>query len=85
MASPLIFREPCLLDLAGWPIQSFLFAKIVTTFQLTGRALIKGSEHWALMFFILAIGIGIMYFVLGWLANTLSMVRTCLKCFDLYS
>ena len=58
----------------AYPLQSFLFAKIVTAFQLTGSALIHASEHWGLMFFFLALGVGIMYAILGFFTNTLSVV-----------
>lgn len=59
---------------AAYPLQAFLFAKIITTFQLTGSAIIHASEHWGLMFFFLALGVSIMYLALGWFANILAVV-----------
>jgi len=70
---------------AAYPLQSFLFSKIVTAFELTGAALIHASDHWGLMFFFLALGVGIMYAILGFFANTLSVVclRAILKAIQL--
>lgn len=59
---------------AAYPLQAFLFANIVTAFQLTGSALVHASEHWGLMFFFLALGISIMYMIVEFFANTLAVV-----------
>ncbi|KAI9744703.1 MAG: hypothetical protein M1818_001628 [Claussenomyces sp. TS43310] len=54
------------------PVQSYLMAQIIVVFQLTGQALVDGSEYWSLRFVYLAIGVGAGYFITGWAANSLS-------------
>ncbi|KAH7364104.1 ABC transporter-like protein [Rhexocercosporidium sp. MPI-PUGE-AT-0058] len=57
---------------AAFPIQSFLFAKILSVFSLYGDELASETSWWCLMFTVLAILVGFSYFVLGWSANTIS-------------
>jgi ATP-binding cassette subfamily B (MDR/TAP) protein 1 len=64
----------CLGGASGNPIQSYFFAQSLNVTVLTGKALADASAHWALMFFILAIGIAAGYFILGWSSNSLAMV-----------
>ncbi|TVY71496.1 Sophorolipid transporter [Lachnellula suecica] len=47
----------CIACGAVYPSQSILFGKFLSVFQLTGDALNQASKFWALMFFILAIGV----------------------------
>ncbi|KAH7309773.1 P-loop containing nucleoside triphosphate hydrolase protein [Stachybotrys elegans] len=56
---------------ALFPVQAFLYAKVVTTFQLAGRALVSGGNFWSLMWFVLAISVGIGYFGIGWAGSAL--------------
>ncbi|KAI9738848.1 MAG: hypothetical protein M1834_008355 [Cirrosporium novae-zelandiae] len=51
----------CIVGGALFPIQALLYANVVSTFQLTGHALISKGDFWALMFFVLAIVVGIAY------------------------
>jgi ATP-binding cassette subfamily B (MDR/TAP) protein 1 len=60
--------------LAGAPLQAYLFAKLITVFQYTGEQLSIKTAHLALMFFVLAIGVGYGYFALGWSSNKVSVV-----------
>ena len=55
------------------PLQSYLMAKAIVIFSLTGQALSTGSAHWSLLFFILAIAAGAAYFVIGWASCSLSV------------
>ncbi|OJD17431.1 hypothetical protein AJ78_02456 [Emergomyces pasteurianus Ep9510] len=57
---------------SAFAIQSYIFAQLTTVFQLTGPALIDRSEFWSLMFFILALCVGLFYFVLGFASTSLS-------------
>jgi ATP-binding cassette subfamily B (MDR/TAP) protein 1 len=62
----------------SFPIQAYLFAQSVQVFQeLRGQQILDDSAHWALMFFILALCIGIMYVIAGWAASTLSTHVAC--------
>lgn len=69
-------------SLAGYALQSWLFAQLIQVFQLTGQRLVDQANFWALMFFVLAIAMAIFYFLLGASANTMSMVylKACLSC-----
>ncbi|CAK7232957.1 hypothetical protein SEUCBS140593_008439 [Sporothrix eucalyptigena] len=57
---------------ASAPVQAYLFAMLISLFSFLGviewlRAL---ANFWCLMFTVLAIGVGISYFALGWSATT---------------
>lgn len=62
--------------IAVFPLQSWLFAKLIEVFQYTGQRLVHAANFWALMFFILALGTGICYGTLGYAASRFSAVRT---------
>ncbi|GKZ28158.1 hypothetical protein AbraCBS73388_011983, partial [Aspergillus brasiliensis] len=51
---------------AAFPIQSWLFAKLIAVFQLTGQSLAHAANFWALMFFILALGTAASYGLMGY-------------------
>ena len=59
---------------ATFAVQSFLFAKLVQVFQYLGQKLLDAGNFWSLMFFIEAIGVAACYFVLGYTANSISIV-----------
>jgi ABC-type multidrug transport system fused ATPase/permease subunit len=48
-----------------YPLQAYIFAKLINAFTLTGQALVNTGNHWSMMFFIQAIGVAIAYFMLG--------------------
>jgi ATP-binding cassette subfamily B (MDR/TAP) protein 1 len=51
-----------------------LFAQLIQTFTLSGHALVKKGNFWSLMFFILALGVFVSYFVLGWSTHHISTI-----------
>jgi ATP-binding cassette subfamily B (MDR/TAP) protein 1 len=59
---------------AAFPVQSFLFAKLISLFDLYGDFLQNQTNFWCLMFTILAVAVGVSYFALGWSSNTVSFV-----------
>ena len=61
-------------SLAGYALQSWLFARLIQVFQLTGQKLVDAANFWALMFFVLALAMATFYFILGISSNTISMV-----------
>lgn len=62
-------------DTAGNPIQSYLFAQLINVITYVGDALKAAADYWALRFFILSLGAGLAYFLLGYSSNTVSTVR----------
>ncbi|KAI6372713.1 hypothetical protein MCOR25_003679 [Pyricularia grisea] len=60
--------------LASPALQAYLFANLVTLFQLWGdfAQLRAAANFWCLMFVMLATGVGISYFALAWSATRLS-------------
>jgi ATP-binding cassette subfamily B (MDR/TAP) protein 1 len=62
---------------AANPVQAYLFAQIIHVITYTGQQLQNASNHWALMFFVLAITVAAAYFVLGFSATTISVVSSC--------
>lgn len=65
--------------LAAFPLQSWLFAKLIAVFQLTGQRLAHAANFWALMFFILALGTAASYGLMGYSSNRFSFVRGAIQ------
>lgn len=57
-----------------YPLQAYIFAQLIYSFTLTGQALVNTGNHWALMFFIEALGVFLAYFILGWSSHLVSIV-----------
>ncbi|EDN97072.1 hypothetical protein SS1G_02000 [Sclerotinia sclerotiorum 1980 UF-70] len=57
---------------ASFPLHAFLFAKLISLFNLWGQLLQAQTNYWCFMFTLLAIGVGISYYALGWSSNTVS-------------
>lgn len=55
-------------------MSAVLFAKAMTVFTLQGDELVKKGDFWALMFFIVALGVFVIYFTLGFASNQASQV-----------
>ncbi|PYH97178.1 putative ABC multidrug transporter [Aspergillus ellipticus CBS 707.79] len=58
---------------AGFALQSWLVARLVQVFQLTGQKLAGAANFWSLMFFVLALSMAVCYFVVGMASNSISM------------
>ncbi|RMZ83886.1 hypothetical protein DV737_g1426, partial [Chaetothyriales sp. CBS 132003] len=56
----------------AFALQAWFFSKLVEVFRFTGHKLISASNHWSLMFFILAIEQAIAYFILGYASTAIS-------------
>ncbi|KAI9695419.1 MAG: hypothetical protein M1836_006471 [Candelina mexicana] len=56
----------CLAAGAVYPVQAFLFAKMITVFQLEGAQLQSRANFWASMFFVLAVSTLVSYAALGY-------------------
>lgn len=63
------------LRLASYAIQSYLFARLITSFAYWGEYLRKSTNFLCLMLVAVAFGVGSCYFVLGWISNTVSTVN----------
>lgn len=59
---------------AAFSLQSYIFAQLIQVFQYTGARLKERGDFWSLMFFVLALGIALCYFTLGYFSNHLSVV-----------
>ncbi|PVI03056.1 ABC transporter-like protein [Periconia macrospinosa] len=59
---------------AAFPLQAYLFANLISLFAFYGELLRAATNFWCLMTVILAIGVGLCHFVLGWACNTVSFV-----------
>ncbi|CAD6441632.1 6175a0f8-118b-4c5d-b66e-b6f1a58887c9 [Sclerotinia trifoliorum] len=57
---------------AAYPLQAYLFAQIISVFSLTGSKLKAATEHSSLMFFILGLGAGVAWFVMGYSSTIIS-------------
>jgi ATP-binding cassette subfamily B (MDR/TAP) protein 1 len=81
----LILLVGCAGGASGYPIQAYIFAQLLNVFTYVGQALRDASNHWALMYFILAIGIAVAYFILGSSSNVVSTVRIIFHNTGLYA
>jgi ABC-type multidrug transport system fused ATPase/permease subunit len=57
-----------------YPIQAFIFSKLIDTLSLKGQALVSSGNHWSLLFFIQAIGVGVAYFIIGVSSHLTSII-----------
>ncbi|KAB8302301.1 hypothetical protein EYC80_005737 [Monilinia laxa] len=57
---------------ATYPIQAYLFAQLLSVFSYTGAKLKSATEHYALMFFILGLGAGAAWFIMGYSSTIIS-------------
>ncbi|KAJ3533044.1 hypothetical protein NM208_g8157 [Fusarium decemcellulare] len=65
----------CIAAAATWPGQAILFAKLITVFSSLDPSTSKANLY-SLMFFVLALGNFISYFIVGYIANHLSQNLT---------
>lgn len=64
----------CVGAASAYPLQAYIFAKILGVVVLPFSELPAASAHWALMFFVLALAVGFTYFVMGSTSNVISVV-----------
>jgi len=70
----------CLVILASlgagvvYPIQAYIFAQLINVFPPEGPPSASSGNHWALMFFIQAIGVAVAYFMLGLSSHLASII-----------
>jgi hypothetical protein len=60
--------------IAAFPIQAYLFARLISLFAFYGDYLRDETQFWCIMTVVLAVGVGICYFILSWACNTVSFV-----------
>ena len=58
----------------AFPVSAVLFAKAMTVFTFKGQEVVTQGDFWALMFFVVALGIFVIYFTLGFASNQASQV-----------
>lgn len=72
-------RADCLINqrhVASYAIQSYLFARLITSFGFWGEYLRKSTSFLCIMLVVVAVGVGSCYFVLGWVSNMVSTVMS---------
>lgn len=57
---------------AVYPLQAYFFANVINVFTFTGDKLVSKGNFWAGMFGVLAAGVGLSYFVLGFATHLVS-------------
>ncbi|KAE8353173.1 ATP-binding cassette multidrug transport protein [Aspergillus coremiiformis] len=63
----------CLVGGAVYPVLAFIFARILNVFQIPSTSrMIEQGDFYALMFFVLALVILLVYAVLGWVSNVIA-------------
>ena len=66
----------CLIGGATFPAQALLFARLIRVFTLQGEEARDQANFYALMFFVVALGNLVAYFVIGWNCNVIAQVVT---------
>jgi ABC-type multidrug transport system fused ATPase/permease subunit len=56
-----------------YPIQAYVFAKIINVFTYTGPKFVHDGNFWSGMFGVIAAGVGVAYFTLGFASYTISV------------
>ncbi|KAK1753327.1 P-loop containing nucleoside triphosphate hydrolase protein [Echria macrotheca] len=62
----------CLLACAAFPAQALLLAEVMDVFTLTGQAMVDRGNFFASMFIVLAAGLFVAYFLLGYATNIIA-------------
>lgn len=58
---------------ASYAIQAWLLSELITVFTYTGARLVNQSKLWSLMLFVLSLGVGVCYALIGYFTNSLSV------------
>ncbi|KAB5571931.1 P-loop containing nucleoside triphosphate hydrolase protein [Coniochaeta sp. 2T2.1] len=56
----------------SYPALAVLFSRVLDAFALTGEAMLKRGDFYALMFFVMALGNLLAYAAMGWMSSTVS-------------
>ncbi|QSS63796.1 multidrug resistance protein [Histoplasma capsulatum] len=64
----------CIAGGLTYPAQAVLFSRLVSVFTLQGSAMLERGDFFSLMFFMVAIGNFIAYFLLGYVSNRIAQV-----------
>ncbi|EER43482.1 multidrug resistance protein [Histoplasma capsulatum H143] len=64
----------CIAGGLTYPAQAVLFSRLVSVFTLQGSAMLDRGDFFSLMFFMVAIGNFIAYFLLGYVSNRIAQV-----------
>jgi ATP-binding cassette subfamily B (MDR/TAP) protein 1 len=59
---------------AAYPLQAYLFGKVVEVFTFARDRMILWGNFWAVMFFLLAITTGFSFLIIGWSAALTAVV-----------
>jgi ATP-binding cassette subfamily B (MDR/TAP) protein 1 len=62
--------------LASSAIQAYLFARLISGFAYWGEPLLDSTSFLCLMLLVVAVGVGLSYFALGWVSNNVSAVSS---------
>jgi ATP-binding cassette subfamily B (MDR/TAP) protein 1 len=57
-------------------LQAYLFARLISGFAYWGEQLVVSTSFLCLMLLAVAGGVGLSYFVLGWVTNNVAAVRS---------
>jgi len=71
---PMLMKTDRVNPSAAFPLQAYLFANLISLFAFYGEFLREATNFWCLMTVVLAVGVGICHFMLGWACSTVSFV-----------
>ncbi|KAF2429760.1 P-loop containing nucleoside triphosphate hydrolase protein [Tothia fuscella] len=72
----MVVLTTCVLGGLTFPALATLFARVMSAFLLTRSEMVKQGDFYSLMFFIVALAVFGIYFVLGWMCNAISQTLT---------
>ncbi|KAF5000800.1 hypothetical protein FGRMN_1407 [Fusarium graminum] len=80
----IIASVACCISAATWPGQAILFSRIITVFS-SSEPSAADANFYALMFFVIALGNLVSYFIIGYIANHISQSISHHYRFELFS
>jgi hypothetical protein len=70
------------MNIVSNPVQAYLFGRLISSFATWGEQLRMTTSFLCLILLVVAWGLGVSYFALGWISNDVSVVGDLLGCLD---
>jgi ATP-binding cassette subfamily B (MDR/TAP) protein 1 len=75
-----ITRNPLTAGTAGNSLQAYLFGRLISSFAYWSEALRISTSFLCIILLVVAVGVGLSYFTLGWVSNEVAVVSSVPFC-----
>jgi hypothetical protein len=69
-------ENPLTARIASNPLQAYLFGRLISSFAYRSEALRVSTSFLCIVLLVVAVGVGVSYFTLGWVSNEVTVVST---------